>query len=59
VTRGQYFGEGAVIGRQWDVSPDVKRFLMLQSEQAGDGLRPSIRLVHNWLEVLKQRVPAR
>ena len=56
--RGQYFG--GVIGRQWDVSPDGKAFLMLKSENAESGaLRSPIMVVQNWLEELKQRLPRR
>ena len=56
--RGQYFG--GVIGRQWDVSPDGKAFLMLKSENAESGaLHSPIIVVQNWLEELKQRLPRR
>ncbi len=40
----------------WDISPDGKRFLMLK-DAAVQGPR-KINIVLNWLEELKQRVPA-
>jgi len=45
--------------KQWDVTPDGKRFLMIRSpggaEAAAD--RRTINIVTNWLEELKIRVP--
>ena len=44
----------------WDISPDGRRFLMLQNvEQTGtepDRL-PQITVVQDWFEELKARVP--
>ena len=45
----------------WDIHPDGKRFLMMK-ESTGDEttketLRPTINIVANWFEELKQRVP--
>jgi len=48
-------------GRTYDVSPDGRRFLALKAFAAvagGDVPPPRIILVENWLEELKQRVPA-
>jgi serine/threonine-protein kinase len=49
-------------GTHYDVSPDGKRFLMLKDAQTADGnklARPELRIVLNWTEELKQRVPTR
>jgi serine/threonine-protein kinase len=51
----RYFAETAFIGRTYDVSPDGQRFLMIKDD-AGDGVRPAIVVVQNWLEQLKARV---
>ncbi len=47
--------------RQYDVSPDGQRFLMLKDSSAGDpNVTPSSMVViFNWLEELKTRVPLR
>jgi len=45
-------------GRTYDVSPDSKRFLMLQP--VGEEQAPTqINVVLNWFEELKRRVPAK
>ena len=54
ITR-RYFAETAFIGRTYDVSPDGQRFLMIKDD-AGDGARPAIVVVQNWLDQLKARV---
>ena len=42
----------------YDVSPDGQRFLMMKQSEAGDRMRPpTMVVVLNWLEELKQRVP--
>jgi serine/threonine-protein kinase len=45
--------------RQYDVSPDGQRFLMLKDSAAGDptATPASMVVVLNWFEELKQRVP--
>ena len=45
--------------RQYDVSPDGQRFLMLKDTPASDqnATPASMVVVLNWLEELKQRVP--
>ncbi len=58
---GKYFygSPEGVFGRTYDASSDGSRFLMLK--QAGDSARnvpPQVVIVQNWLEELKQRVPA-
>jgi len=43
----------------YDVSPDGQRFLMMKQSEPGDRNRlTSVVVVLNWLEELKQRVPA-
>ena len=46
-------------GRNWDVSLDGQRFLMLKSVGTGieDAAPPQIIFVQNWFEELKERVP--
>jgi serine/threonine-protein kinase len=48
------------IRRQWDMAPDGKRFLILgDSAVDGDGGRPQMVFVLNWLEELKRLVPTK
>ena len=54
----RYFAETAFIGRTYDVSPDGQRFLMIKDD-AGDGVRPTIVVVQNWLNQLRARVSSR
>jgi serine/threonine protein kinase len=60
--RGTYFSDniGQGVLPRWDISPDGKRFLMMkESGKASTGEAPrKINIVLNWLEELKQRVPA-
>jgi hypothetical protein len=42
-------------GTQWDINPDGERFLMMKGAA---GTTSKINIVLNWLEELKQRVPA-
>ena len=46
-------------GRPYDVSPDGRRFLLIQRPEMGDGTSEvvSLRIVLNWFEELKERVP--
>jgi hypothetical protein len=56
---GSYFtGVGANIGREYDVTADGKRFLMIK-EDRGDQTTAasSLIVVQNWLEELKRIVP--
>ena len=51
-------------GRQWDLSHDGKRFLMIKpsqptSDASAAPLPRKINIVLNWTEELKQRVPKR
>jgi hypothetical protein len=45
--------------REYDVSPDGKRFLMIKEGTGTDDapVPPSIIVVQNWLEELKRLVP--
>jgi hypothetical protein len=44
----------------WDISPDGKRFLMMQeTEPAADAIPRKINIVLNWIEELKQKVPTK
>ena len=58
---GQYFGEGAFLGRAYDVSPDGQRFLMIKpvggSDQAATAV--NVVVVQHWTEELKRLVPGR
>jgi hypothetical protein len=43
----------------YDVTPDGRRFLMMNETQAGDRAHPtSIVVVLNWFEELRRRVPS-
>ena len=66
--RGEYWygygGPSGIGGRAWDVDPKKDRFLMITMPQASGGeVGPSPRLqfrvVFNWFEELRQRVPNR
>ena len=41
--------------RHFDISPDGRRFVMMQPER--EPLKPHFRVVQNWFEELKRRVP--
>jgi hypothetical protein len=58
LVEGRYFsgGEGTTV-RQYDVSADGQRFLMMKEEARDTNAAPSINVVQNWFEELKQRVP--
>ena len=55
---GQYFygGDGAIIGRTYDISPDGKRFLMIK-EGGSEAAQQKIVVVQNFFEELKRLVP--
>lgn len=44
-------------GRNYDVSPDGKRFLMTKFMTEQQTAAPTINLVISWLEELRRRVP--
>jgi hypothetical protein len=53
---GKY--EKVRVGRNYDVTPDGQRFLMIKSG-TGSGQTAQINVVMNWFEELKRRVPVR
>jgi hypothetical protein len=57
---GRYFsgGEGTTV-RQYDVSADGQRFLMMKEEARDTDAAPSINVVQNWFEELKRLVPTK
>ncbi len=52
VLEGPYLTRGF---RTYDVSPDGQRFLMIKDTAAAEG--PTLVVVQNWFEELRQRVP--
>jgi hypothetical protein len=61
--QGTYASPNSAMGTPWDISPDGKRFLMIREESTAEassaGAPRRINIVVNWLEELKQRVPAK
>ena len=58
--KGDYVFAPAGRGRNWDISPDGQRFLMLKNAaQTGtqDDALPQITVVLNWHQELLERVP--
>ncbi len=45
------------ISHNYDVSPDGKRFVMVQSEEASASDRERLHVVLHWLDELERRVP--
>jgi hypothetical protein len=45
--------------RQYDVSANGQRFLMMKEHATEGDPAPSIHVVQNWVEELKRLVPAR
>ncbi|HEU5256867.1 MAG TPA: hypothetical protein VFU28_12805 [Vicinamibacterales bacterium] len=59
---GRYYnGAGLTIGREYDVSPDDQRFLMIKEGGASDQTAApgSLIVVLNWIEELKRLVPTK
>ncbi len=52
-----YFAPGT-LGRNYDVSSDGKRFLMIREDSPGGFSDTELIYVQNWLEELKRLVPA-
>ena len=44
--------------RDYDIAPDGERLLMVLPADGSDEELPSIHIVLNWFEELKERVPA-
>jgi hypothetical protein len=57
---GRYFrgGEGTTV-RQYDVSADGQRFLMMKNEARETDVAPSINVVQNWFGELRRLVPTK
>jgi hypothetical protein len=45
------------IGRNYDITPDGTRLLVLVPEDEGNAESPLVEVVQHWTEGLKQRVP--
>lgn len=43
--------------RQWDVTPDGQRFVVLGTSESGDASRPRLHFVLNWLDELERLAP--
>ena len=60
VVEGFYLAGGSLSSRNYDVSGDGKRFLMVkQSPGAPHAAAPQIVVVQNWFEELKARMAVR
>ena len=58
VVEGPYVTRGALSSRNYDVSIDGQRFLMVK-QPANQAAAPQIIVVQNWFEELKARMPVR
>ena len=56
VLEGHNFALGSSPGRAYDISPDGKRFLVIQ-EPVGETARTELILVQNWFQELERLVP--
>ena len=54
---GNFFPAEAVNRADFDVTPDGRRFLMVQQGAQDSPAPQQINIVLNWFEELKQRVP--
>jgi hypothetical protein len=59
VVEGPYVTIGGRSSRNYDVSADGKRFLMVKQARATQAAAPQIIVVQNWFEELNARVPLR
>ena len=53
---GSFFELGSSL-HNYDVSPDGKRFVMVQREEALESISERLKVVLNWLDELERRVP--
>jgi len=53
-----YWSLGRVIGRNFDVSPDGKKFLVVTPPNDSDN-QPELIVVQHWDEELRARVPVK
>jgi serine/threonine-protein kinase len=58
---GPYYrgSEGGIATRQYDVTADGQRFLMIKEDASDTDSAPSIVVVQNWFEELKRLVPTK
>jgi Tol biopolymer transport system component len=54
--QGKYSSGGGPWGRGYDITPDGKKFLMIEPE-GGKSEVTQINIILNWFEELKQKVP--
>jgi hypothetical protein len=60
--RGGWRSSGSVVEREYDITPDGKRFIGVidaGGSSSGASTAPQIQVVLNWFEELRQRVPTR
>jgi len=57
VVDGPYATGAPASGRNYDVSPDGKRFLMIREAPGEQPVVPHIQLVQHWVEELDRLVP--
>ena len=56
---GTFSGFGGTTGpRNYDLSPDGKRFLMIKDAVVAESAGPQIIVVQNWFEELKRKIPS-
>ena len=53
-----YWSLGRLVGRNFDVSPDGKRFLVVTAPQAIEK-QPELIVVHHWDDELRRRVTSK
>ena len=58
VVEGPYITRGALSSRNYDVSVDGQRFLMVK-QPANQAAAPQIIVVQNWFEELRRLVPVK
>jgi Tol biopolymer transport system component len=51
--KGKYYGSSGLWGRNYDISPDGKMFLMLEEEETTSKTSNQINVILNWSETLK------
>jgi serine/threonine-protein kinase len=57
ILEARYDTGGSNVGRNYDVSPDGQRFLMIKGASDQTAAPPQIVVVRNWTEELKRLVP--
>lgn len=60
LARPGFFASAGAFPRQFEVSPDGRRFLVIKEANGGTGQPPNqIAVVQNWTEELKRLVPSK